>query len=355
MSLQNILPYRVPNMEGKRLLDPHVVIIGAGASKAACAYDKKGKQIPLLKDIHKVLGLTEMLAQYHFSDAEMQDFEMLYSAIYGRTEFVGLQKELEYAIGEYFRKLEIPDEVTYYDYLILSLTSKDVIISFNWDPFLMQAYRRNLSVGNLPGLIFPHGNAGVGICHRCNVLGYANCLCPNCLKELKQMPLLYPVGQKNYNDKPVIKSQWRMAAEKLERAAGITVYGYGAPITDREVVDLLKVAYSKSHIRDIAPFTIINLPENRDEQMERWAEFFEPRMMLYCGNIEDSLLWGNPRVSLEALFDSILQQHPRAVMRPFSKFERLSELQEFAKTINEFDMYMPGAGDSGHENEDMKP
>lgn len=34
MSSQDVLPYRLPNHEEKRLLDPHVVIIGAGASIA---------------------------------------------------------------------------------------------------------------------------------------------------------------------------------------------------------------------------------------------------------------------------------------------------------------------------------
>ena len=59
MSLQNIVPYRLPNHAGKRLLDPHVVIVGAGASIAACEIDKNGKKVPLLKNIHNILGLTD--------------------------------------------------------------------------------------------------------------------------------------------------------------------------------------------------------------------------------------------------------------------------------------------------------
>ena len=47
MSLQDIVPYRLPNHAGKRLLDPHVVIVGAGASIAACEIDKNGKKVPL--------------------------------------------------------------------------------------------------------------------------------------------------------------------------------------------------------------------------------------------------------------------------------------------------------------------
>lgn len=66
MSLQDIVPYRLPHHAGKRLLDPHVVIVGAGASRAACKIDKNGKEVPLLKDIHKILGLTSELKNIIF-------------------------------------------------------------------------------------------------------------------------------------------------------------------------------------------------------------------------------------------------------------------------------------------------
>ena len=224
MSLQDILPYRLPNHVGKRLIDPHVVIVGAGASIAACEIDKNGKKVPLLKNIHNILGLTDELKKYNFSDEQMEDFEKLFSDINGKTEYRDLQKKLEYEVCDYFSKLQIPDEPTLYDYLILSLTEKDAIISFNWDPFLMQAYKRNICVGNLPELIFPHGNAGVGLCYECKIKGYANCLCPKCFKELEQMPLLYPIGKKDYNSKPIIVNEWNLAKSVLSRAAGITVY-----------------------------------------------------------------------------------------------------------------------------------
>ena len=81
MSLQDILPYRLPNHVGKRLIDPHVVIVGAGASIAACEIDKNGKKVPLLKNIHNILGLTDELKKYNFSDEQMEDFEKLFSDI----------------------------------------------------------------------------------------------------------------------------------------------------------------------------------------------------------------------------------------------------------------------------------
>lgn len=338
MSLQSNLPYRLPNHVGKRLVDPHVVIVGAGASIAACRIDKNGKEVPVLKNIHKILGLTDELKKYNFSDEQMEDFEKLFSDINGKVEYKDLQEKLEYEICDYFSKLQLPDEPTLYDYLILSLTEKDAIISFNWDPFLMQAYRRNICVGNLPELIFPHGNSGVGLCYDCKIKGYANCLCPDCFKELEQMPLLYPIGKKDYNSKPIIVNEWKKAQEVLSRAAGLTIYGYGAPVTDVEAVELMHSAHKISQMKDIAPFTIINLPDCEKEQRKKWTEFYDVDMLLYCNSLEESLLWKNPRVSLETLFDAILQQQPRSIEKSFKKFSTVKELQEFIKTITEFDM-----------------
>lgn len=330
--MENVMPYRFPNYKENILLDPHVVIVGAGASKAACSKDKNGQEVPLLKDIHKILGLTKKLKNYNFSDEEMEDFEMLYSKIYEKKEYEELQIELENAVFDYFSKLDIPDEPTLYDYLILSLTEKDAIISFNWDPFLMQAYRRNIQVKNLPELIFPHGNVGVGLCNNCKVKGYANCLCPNCFKDFEKMPLLYPTGRKDYNKDEIIKNEWNRARAKLSMAAGITVYGYGAPVTDIEAIELMKTANTISHMKEIAPFTIINIAERETEQI-KWKEFYDVKMMLYCNKLEDSLLWQNPRASLETIFAAILQQQPSDNQKPFKKFSTLCELQEYVKTL----------------------
>lgn len=338
MSIQDILPYRLPNFDEKRLIDPHVVIVGAGASIAACKKDKNGKEVPALKNIHVVLGLTDELKKYNFSDEQMEDFEKLFSNINGKAEYKELQKKLEHEVCNYFSELQIPEGPTLYDYLILSLTQKDAIISFNWDPFLMQAYRRNIDVGNLPELIFPHGNSGVGLCYECKIKGYANCLCSGCFKELVQMPLLYPIGKKDYSSKPIIINEWNRAEDVLSRAAGITVYGYSAPVTDFEAVKLMKKANGISRIKDIAPFTIINLAENEKDQREKWSEFYDVSMVSYCNNFEETILWETPRVSLETLFDAILQQQPRTVKKSFKKFSTLEELQDFVRTITEFDM-----------------
>lgn len=61
-------------------------------------------------------------------------------------------------------------------------------------------------------------------------------------------------------------------------------------------------------------------------------------MVAFHETFEDTLLWRAPRVSLEYLFDAILQQQPRANVKSFQKFGSLGELQEFVKAITEYDM-----------------
>ena len=330
--------YRLPNIKNKRLLDPHVVIIGAGASLAACPIDKNGKKVPLLSNIHKLLGLTELLQTYNFSQDELEDFELLYSKVAEDIRYGNLKNILENKVFEYFYNLQLPDTITIYDYLILSLTSKDLIISFNWDPFLLQAYVRNLKVKNLPQVVFPHGNVGMGVCSKCRVKGYSNSICLSCGKPLKNVPLLFPINKKNYRDIAVIKSEWTVAEIYLSRAVGITIFGYGAPDSDREAYELLKNSYKKSNSKPISRFSIINIASEEANQKHKWEDIFDDRMASFYTDFKQSILWRAPRISLESVLDAILQQSPRDNIQSFKEFTSLEELQNFACSINTFDM-----------------
>ena len=92
MDIKSIVSYRLPDYEGKRLKDPHVVRVGAGASIAACNKDKNGRAVPLLKNIHEVLGLTDELKKYNFSEEQMADFEKLFSDIYEKNNIKHCKK-----------------------------------------------------------------------------------------------------------------------------------------------------------------------------------------------------------------------------------------------------------------------
>src|ERR1043166_171626 len=106
--------------------------------------------------------------------------------------------------------MELPDQATLYDHLVLSLRGKDIIATFNWDPFLWQAIARNWRPQQLPIPLFLHGNTAIGVCldHRPIVVRPRAQLCPRCKKPLQDSKLLYPVGKKNYSEDPFITSSW---------------------------------------------------------------------------------------------------------------------------------------------------
>ena len=93
-----------------------------------------------------------------------------------------------------------------------------------------------------------------------------------------------------------------------------------------------------SNIATIAPFSIINLRETEVEQRSKWSDIYDKHMVTFHETFRESIMWSAPRVSLENLFDAILQQQPRADVKSFRDFEPLEELQEFVKTITEYDM-----------------
>lgn len=73
---------------------------------------------------------------------DSDNLEDIYSALSESREYDSIRIELENRIYDYFNKFEIPDTPTINNFLILSLTKKDLIATFNWDPLLMQAYQR---------------------------------------------------------------------------------------------------------------------------------------------------------------------------------------------------------------------
>ena len=72
-----------------------------------------------------------------------KNFEEIYSLISEKPEYRDLQTEIEKAVFDYFSELRLPETPTLYDILVLSLRQKDVIATFNWDPFLIQACQRS--------------------------------------------------------------------------------------------------------------------------------------------------------------------------------------------------------------------
>lgn len=221
---------------------PHVVILGAGASYAAFPNgDKNGRKLPLMNNFVETLGVEDLISRtgLEFSSS---NFEDIYSEIHKRKELSGIREELENTVYNYFRGMELPDEPTIYDHLVLSLRNKDFIATFNWDPFLVQAIRRNSSRFKLPRPLFLHGNVEVGYCPDGHMMGSHDTRCHTCGEKLLRTKLLYPVSEKNYHLDEFISRQWVTLADLLKHTYMVSIFGYGAPTSDASAIALLKEA-----------------------------------------------------------------------------------------------------------------
>ena len=149
----------------KPQLGSHVVLLGAGASRAAFPNgDRAGRSLPLMDDLVEILDLRSVFERVGpIKDA---NFESIYSRLAEDLEYENIRGEIERRVADYFSSLELPDEATIYDKLLLSLRRRDAVFTFNWDPFLFDAYRRNADVVDLPEIFFLHGNVRIGVCLR---------------------------------------------------------------------------------------------------------------------------------------------------------------------------------------------
>jgi hypothetical protein len=79
------------------------------------------------------------------------------------------------------------------------------------------------------------------------------------------------VALKNYVDDPFIKKEWEVLKKALRQAKTLTVFGYVAPTTDKEAVDILNDAWNKSK-RLIERTEIIDIKE-KEVLWKQWDAF----------------------------------------------------------------------------------
>ena len=69
-----------------------------------------------------------------------RNFEDIFSELYEINPSSSFLKEIEKIIYTYFESLKLPESPTIYDHLLMSLRPKDIVATFNWDPFLFDAW-----------------------------------------------------------------------------------------------------------------------------------------------------------------------------------------------------------------------
>ncbi len=288
---------------------PHCFILGAGASLAAFPDgDKNGRKLPVVANFCEVLGID-----HYFEEAGIpppyDDFEAIYSTISSKPVLSHLVTALEQEIFDYFAALELPDYPTLYDHLILSLREKDVIATFNWDPFLVQAAQRNARKTKVPKLYYLHGCVAIAHCEACKLKVPSQPRCPRCEGPLQRSQILYPVTQKDYVTDPLIKNEWDATQWHLKHGYILTIFGYGAPSSDVEAVRLLKEGWGNPEDRSLEEVEIIDVLE-RAELEKRWEPFIHTHHSRTTKRFYESLAGRHPRRSCEVLWQTLMYLRP---------------------------------------------
>ena len=277
---------------------PHVVILGAGASKAAFPEgDAIGNIVPVMNELTKAANLKRFFEHRDMEDIP-DNFEELYSRIFAEGD-KKLLEILEFDVWQYFAGMVMPTTPTLYDHLMISLRDKDLIATFNWDPFLIEARQRSRNVKSLPHLVFLHGCTRIGYCQAHNEYGVIASRCPVCNKFIEPIRLLYPVLEKDYNQNVFIKGQWTILERYLQDACILTIFGYGAPTTDVEAVALMKKAWGPVEKRSLEQIEIIDI-KGEDELRESWKQFIHTGHCETKRSFYESYIARFPRRSGEA-------------------------------------------------------
>ncbi|MDI3075896.1 hypothetical protein QJL41_15310 [Clostridioides difficile] len=288
---------------------PHVVILGAGASCAAIPNgDKYANKISAMSGFIDKLGLSNIISRVSINTSS-DNLEDIYMELDERSKdeqnCKDVKEELEKIIWECMSKYQLPDNPTIYDFLIMSLTSKDLIATFNWDPFLVQAIGRAMKyTNNIPQVAFLHGNVAVGYCEEDNIMGNVGRMC-KCGKQLSPMKLLFPIKKKDYSSDIAISKSWKTLNNALELAYMVTIFGYSAPKSDAEAVAMMKKAWGSIDDRKLEEIELIDI-RNEEAVIDSWSEFIHTHHYSYNTSFFDSTLARCPRRTCEATFDRLM-------------------------------------------------
>ncbi|ARD46414.1 hypothetical protein [Colwellia sp. PAMC 21821] len=314
---------------------PHLVILGAGASYAAFPDgDKNGKKLPLMNNFIETLGIEKLIKSTGLS-FKSNNFEDIYSAIYEKEKLIPIREELESIVYNYFSSMELPDEPTIYDHLVLSLRQKDIIATFNWDPFLAQAIERNMDFIRPPQPIFLHGNVKMGSCIENHHMALNGSSCSVCYKEIIPSKLLYPIGEKHYDQDPFIEKQWEAIRHYLKASFMVTVFGYGAPTSDASAIELFKSGWGSIDDRNMEEFEIIDI-RNENELQTLWSGFIHSHHYRVESDFYNSWIANHPRRTGEAYINQYLMAK-FIENNPLPRSISLSELREWYLNIHQYE------------------
>lgn len=316
----------------------HLVILGAGASIASNLRNPElyGNELPSMNNLSSIINISDIIEQLP-NHIVCENFEELYGNIHCWNSSSPLLDEINNRIYSYFSKLSLPNEPTIYDYLIMSLREKDVIATFNWDPFLYEAWWRNYHHGSSPQLLFLHGNVAVGYNDEIGGVGRAGTIGSVYKKYYSPTKLMFPIKHKNYKNDPFIEKQWNCLEDCLKNAQKVTIFGYSAPKSDIEAISAMKKAWGTPEQRALEQIELIDIrPE--EEIIKSWKNFIHSHHYDFHNNFFKSSIARYPRRTFEAHMCQMLPITPEeafieAVPIPDEKIRTLEDMWDWYNPI----------------------
>ena len=319
--------------------EPHIVILGAGASKAAFKdRDAKGRPVPLMEELPDILGdrWRKLIKQANLDGG---NFEAQFAQLSASESHRDGLDEIKNVLWDYFASLEIPDHTTIYDYLVLGLREKDMIATFNWDPFLVLSHVRNRGVCRLPEIRFLHGCVRYASCVDHDILGQRGEVCPTCRKALVESPIIFPYADKDYGKDWIIDRDWMAVTERLKSASHLTIFGYSGPKSDYKAKKLLLDRWKQTPTWKFNHVEIIDIADEGCLR-RRWKDFIPFHHAMIFRSFWESTIAKWPRRTVEYKFAASLYATPSEKIGPMNT-KSLRSLQEWhaeiAKSEKEID------------------
>ncbi len=262
------------------------------------------KRLPLMNDLSAIVGLEDILTRAGIP--RTPNIEDAYSSLKQQPKYSAFAVEIEAKIHAYFESLQLPSEPTLYDYLVISLRPKDVIATFNWDPLLAQACVRNARFVQPPRVLFLHGNVAMAVCLDCEIVYPRGPHCSRCGRTPAPIPLLYPIKEKNYASNRFIAREWEAIRGVLRAAYLLTIFGYSAPSSDSEAVDLLREGWGLAEERNLEEIELIDIKPD-DDLLEAWRAFIHTDHYRVTNSFYSSWTASFPRRTCEAMWAQLME------------------------------------------------
>ena len=162
-----------------------------------------------------------------------------------------------------------------------------------------------------------------------------------CNAEFVPSRLRFPIEKKDYAEDEFIASSWENATWFLKSAFVLTIFGYSAPTSDTEAVDMMNLAWRGQRDKIVERVEVIDI-QSRETLREKWKPFVSYDHDDYRKSLYDSWIAKYPRRSCEALYAPTVNGRP-AEQFPIPQALNFKELYDWFTPIAQREVELSSA------------